>query len=77
MAKTIKVKLSKLNNQSGQYEHLQTIDVDSQRFKQWAINPNRCSVPGFYKYEGEVDGIQYTIESVNPALFDYSKIHMT
>ena len=73
----IKVKLSKLNNQSGQYEHLQTIEMDPGIFKRWAEHPSRCSVPGFYKYEGEVDGKILVIESVNPALFDHPEMHMT
>ena len=73
----IKVKLSKLNNQSGQYVHQQTIDVNAGIFTRWAEHPSRCSVPGFYKYEGEVDGKILVIESINPALFDHPEIHMT
>lgn len=73
----IKVKLSKLNNQSGQYIHQQTIDVEKKTYKKWATHPSRCSVPGFYKYEGEVDGVILTIESVSPALFDHPEMHMT
>lgn len=71
MAQQIKVKLSKFNNQSGQYVHYLTMDVDARRYKRWAESPNRISVPGHYMYEGEVAGKIYLIYSVSPALFDH------
>jgi hypothetical protein len=69
----IPVKLSKFNNQSGQFDHMLTMDLTRSQLEDGLQAFNRAKrqeVVDYYKYEYTLNGEAIALCSVSPALFD-------
>lgn len=69
----IPVKLSKFNNQSKQYDHFFSFELTHTQLQSGldAFNRGkRQQVEEHYLYQYQVNGIDTTLYSVSPALFD-------
>lgn len=69
----IQVKLSRFNNQSGQFDHIITMDLTDRQLQiglEAFERAKRQQVHGYYKYEYTLNGEAISLYSVSPALFD-------